>query len=236
MYKIINFDTLPSTNKYLKENYQNYNEYTVVSTYKQTEGKGRENKKWLAENNKNITFSILLKPTIDTTKLPLITLIAGASVRNVISKYHSSEIKWPNDIIVNNKKISGILVESIISNKIEALIVGIGINSNQEQFDSSIQSIATSLKIVLGKEIDNALLINQVIIEFDRLYKDFLNNGKEFLDVCRKYNYLQDRKIYHENNEYIVKDINDIGNLVVSDTNNCLKELFYGEVTLSNIY
>ena len=117
MYKIINFPTLSSTNQYLKENYKKYDEFVVVTTDNQTNGKGRMDRVWNSSKD-DLIFSILLKPKFDSSKIPLISLIMGASLCNVINKYQNCSIKWPNDIIINDKKIAGILVEAISSYEI----------------------------------------------------------------------------------------------------------------------
>jgi len=235
MYKIINFDTLPSTNKHLKENYQNYDEFTIITTDNQTNGKGRMTRAWNSTKD-DLTFSILLKPDIDSSYISQIPLIMGAALCRIINKYIKSEIKWPNDIIVNNKKIAGILVEGITSNKVEAIVVGVGINVNSTSFPNDLLIKATSLKKELNKTIDKEKLLYKIIKEFIILYIEFLNGNGKYLDICIENNYLKNKQVYVDNELIEVIDINLNGNLLIKDSNNNMKEIYYGEVTLNKIY
>ena len=92
MYNIIKFETLPSTNKYLKENYQNYDEFTIITTDNQTNGKGRMTRVWNSTKD-DLTFSILLKPNIDSSQISQIPLIIGASLCEIINKYIKLTLK-----------------------------------------------------------------------------------------------------------------------------------------------
>ena len=234
-YNIINFNVISSTNKYLKENYSHYPEYTVVKADKQTEGKGRMSRRWESEEGKNLTFSILLKQQIDSEKMPLLSLVVGASLYETIGKYIKCEIKWPNDIIVNNKKIAGILVESIFSSKLEAVVLGIGINVNQEIFSNDLLIKATSLSNELKQKIDCEKLLNEFINEFDIMYNDFIIGNNRFINICKENNYLKQKEVFYNNKQIKVLDISDNGNLIIKDEEG-IKELYFGEVTFTNTY
>lgn len=235
MYNIIKFDTLPSTNKYLKEHYNQYDEFTVITTDNQTNGKGRMARVWNSTKD-DLTFSILLKPNIDSSYISQIPLIMGAAVCRMISKYTKSEIKWPNDIMVNNKKIAGILVEGITSTKVDAIVVGVGINVNSTNFPEDLIIKATSLKNELNKTIDKEKLLNKIIKEFIILYIEFLNGNEKYIDICIENNYLKNKKVYVNNELIEVLDISLNGNLLIKDSSNNIKELYYGEVTLNKVY
>ncbi len=234
-YNIITFDTLPSTNLYLKQNYNALQENTVIITNNQTNGRGRGNRVW-ESNSDDLTFSILLKPNIDSNKIPLISLVVGASLCQTINKYITSYIKWPNDILVNDKKLAGILLEAVSSNKIEAIIVGIGININSIKFSDDLIIKATSLKKILNKDINKNEVLEYFLEIFNDLYTKFIKNNNEYLDICKKYNYLKNRQVYINNEQVKVLDINDQGNLIVIDNNQNIKQLYYGEVTLHHLY
>lgn len=234
MYKIINFPTLSSTNQYLKENYKEYDEFVVVTTDNQTNGKGRMNRVWNSSKD-DLIFSILLKPKFDSSKIPLISLIMGASLCNVINKYQNCLIKWPNDIIINDKKIAGILVEAISSYEIDAVIIGIGINVNSEKFPSDLIIKASSLKLETNKLIDKEILLDEILKEFLRLYFLFIDNDYEFLNIVKENNYLKNKNVYINDKEVKVLDINNSGNLIILE-DNTIKEIYYGEVTLNKIY
>lgn len=234
MYNIIKFDTLPSTNLYLKQNYQNYNEFTIITTDNQTNGKGRMTRIWNSSKD-DLTFSILLTPTFDSSKLPLISLIIGAALCNVINRYISCSIKWPNDIIINDKKVAGILVEGVFSDKTEAVIVGIGINVNQVFFSDDLIIKATSLRLETNNIIDKDKLLKEVVEEFITLYNKFLQNDNTYLDIVKNNNYLKNKEVYLNNQKIKVLDINNNGNLIILE-DNMQKEIYFGEVTLNQIY
>lgn len=234
MYKIINFPTLSSTNQYLKENYKKYDEFVVVTTDNQTNGKGRMDRVWNSSKD-DLIFSILLKPKFDSSKIPLISLIMGASLCNVINKYQNCSIKWPNDIIINDKKIAGILVEAVSSYEIDAVIIGIGINVNSEKFPSDLIIKASSLKLETNKLINKEILLDEILKEFLRLYFLFIDNDYEFLNIVKENNYLKNKNVYINDKEVKVLDINNSGNLIILE-DNTIKEIYYGEVTLNKIY
>lgn len=232
--KVLQFESLPSTNQYLKDNYHKLDDFTIVYTDKQTNGKGRMQRKWFAGDGA-LTFSILLKPNVQELLIPLISLVAGSSVYLTINQYINCSIKWPNDIMVNDKKICGILVEAISTTAIEAIIVGIGINTNQEIFDGEIKNKATSLKKELHTTFDKMKIMKEVINNFNTLYNDFSQNDFSFLDICKEHNYLKGKKAFYNNQEVEIIDITNNGNLLVK-RGNLIQEIFYGEITLEQIY
>lgn len=233
--KIINFKTLPSTNQYLKEHYQELEEFTIIKADNQTNGHGRLNRSWQVEPNTNLTFSILLKPKVDSSIIPLISLVAGSSVFKTLDKYVKCTIKWPNDIMIKDKKVTGILAEGVYSNTMEALIIGIGINVNQTIFNEEIKNKATSLKLELYRDLNIDTLLQEFWVNFECLYNNYINGNNKYIKICKEHNYLKDKVVTYDNKEVKVLDISDNGNLEVLE-NNQIKELFFGEVTLQNIY
>lgn len=234
-YKVINFDVITSTNQYIKEQYKNLEPFTIINANKQTNGRGRVDRKWESIEGKNLTFSIYLKPKILPEKLPLLSLVIGASIYNVLSKYINCSIKWPNDIIVNDKKIAGILVESIYSNKLEALVAGIGININQDQFSNDLKNKATSLFIETNTEYNKNIILDEFIKEFDLLYNDFIIGNNQFVNICKEHNYLLNKEINYNGSIAKIVDISEEGKLII-DINGKQEQLFFGEITLESIY
>ena len=234
-YKVINFDVITSTNQYIKEQYKNLEPFTSITANKQTNGRGRVDRKWESIEGKNLTFSIYLKPKILPEKLPLLSLVIGASIYNVLSKYINCLIKWPNDIIVNDKKIAGILVESIYSNKLEALVAGIGININQGQFSNDLKNKATSLFIETNTEYNKNIILDEFIKEFDLLYNDFIIGNNQFVNICKEHNYLLNKEINYNGSIAKIVDISEEGKLII-DINGKQEQLFFGEITLESIY
>lgn len=233
-YEIININSIPSTNSFLKEQYEDFKEFTVLVCDNQTGGKGRMGRVWFSSND-NIAMSILLKPKSDIN-ISNISLVVGASVFNVLNRYVNCSIKWPNDILSNDKKLCGILLEAISTNEVEALICGIGININQTEFEKEIENKATSLKKLLNKDFDKALIINEIINSFDRLYTDFINGNNTYMEIIRNNFYLKDKIGFINGNEEVkIIDIDEEGKLIVL-SNNKLKKLNSGEITLEKFY
>lgn len=234
-FNIITIQEHPSSNLYIKENYKELEENTVLNVVNQTNGRGRGQRKWEAEPGKNLTFSLYLKPQINSNQIPLISLIIGASLYNTLSKYIKCSIKWPNDLMINDQKVGGILLESVFSDHLEALICGIGININQINFPDDLIIKATSLKKELAIDFNKDDILNQFLVEFELLYRDFLLGNNQFLKICKENNYLINKEVYYDNKKIKVIDINENGNLVIED-NGQTKELYYGEVTLNKVY
>lgn len=233
-YEILKVNSIPSTNTFLKEHYEEFKEFTVLICDHQTEGKGRMGRTWFS-GIENIAMSILLKPN-NNVNISNISLVVGASVFKTLNRYINCSIKWPNDILVNNKKICGILLEAISSYEIEALIAGIGININQIEFEEEIKNKATSLKIELNKDVSKEEIINSIINDFDYLYTDFLNSGNEYMDIIKNNFYLKDKTGFINGiDEVKILDIDEEGKLIVTKNNQTIK-LNSGEVTLEKFY
>lgn len=236
MYKKVYFDTLSSTNTYLKHNYKNYSDNTVLICKEQTGGHGRLGRSWVSSTD-NISLSLLLKPFIKINQIARLSLMTSAVIHEVINKYTDNVlIKWPNDILVNKKKVSGILLESIYSDKIEAIIIGVGINVNTTVFPDEIASKATSLKLETDKDYDLESIIDELITTFDRYYQKYLLDDLEFLNICRKYSSVINKMIRINDEEVFVLDILDNGSLLVKNEVGLVKEISYGEITLKDEY
>ena len=236
MFKKIYFDTLPSTNQYLKDHYQEYYDHTVIICHNQTNGYGRINRKWEMNPNESITMSILLKQDIAPEEAPKLSLMTSVAVFKVISSLvNKVMIKWPNDVLINDKKVSGILLESVMSTKLEALIVGIGINVNNGIFPDNLNSKATSLKLETRDNYDMEILIDEILKWFDYYYNDFLKNHHSYLKICRKYSSVIGNSYLINGKSAYVLDILDNGNILVKHGNDNI-EYSYGELTLEDSY
>jgi BirA family biotin operon repressor/biotin-[acetyl-CoA-carboxylase] ligase len=177
------YKELPSTQTTVKMLAQKgFKEGTVVIAEKQTSGYGRVKKIWNS-NPGGLWFSILLKPFLfpeESTKLALILSIA---LKQTFDFYNvDSKIKWPNDIIINNKKIAGIIIEtSAEQDIINWIVAGIGVNINNE-LPKELEEISISLKEIMNKEIDRIEFICKFFINFEKLYTSFKQKGfKQFL-------------------------------------------------------
>jgi len=171
-------EQVDSTNKYAKNNIDKFTDMTVVYTSIQTSGRGRLQRTWNFMGEENIYASIILKPTEEykeiysnLTQYLCLILAETFEEYNIIPK-----IKWPNDILVNNKKIYGFLAESVIvGSKLKGLVLGFGVNlnCNQEKFDL-INQPATSLDIETGMKIDRDIFLNKILDKFCLRYNEFI--------------------------------------------------------------
>ncbi len=175
-------ESLPSTNSYLTDlvKIQDLQEGTIVSTGYQSAGRGYSNSRWESEKNKNLLFSILLRPSgIKPDQQFLISMLISLGVCDFAERYiRSAKVKWPNDIYVDDDKIAGILIEnSIMEDRIEYSIAGIGFNINQELFLSSAPN-PISLKQITGVEYDLTSGLTLISADLDNRYKQLLS-GKD---------------------------------------------------------
>ncbi|MDT0608399.1 biotin--[acetyl-CoA-carboxylase] ligase [Croceitalea rosinachiae] len=165
--QLIKLDATTSTNHYLKQlALQNHlKDYTVTITQKQTHGRGQTGAKWISEEGKNLTFSVLKIfenfKAIDQVYLNCAVSLALADALKELS-VPDLRVKWPNDIMSGNHKICGILIENILQgNKVSKSIIGIGLNVNQIRF-SGLQNVS-SLQLLLGKTLDLEILMKRII-------------------------------------------------------------------------
>ena len=187
---IIHFHEIESTNEEAKRIAEKgFPEGTLVIAEKQTAGKGRMGRLWQSLST-GLWTSILLKPSIPPRDAPQLALLTAAALRTTLSKDFGIEakIKWPNDLLVDNKKICGILTEMKGEmDRINYIINGVGINVNQdpEDFPVELANTATSLKIIKEKEIDRLLLLQRYLETLEEFYLDFLESGFERTrEVC----------------------------------------------------
>jgi len=181
-HKVIAYQQVGSTNDVaLRLGRSGAEEGTLVIAESQTAGRGRHGRRWQSPPNTSILASLILRPQIHKSKIALINLLAAVAVARAIKIVVAlpANIKWPNDVLICGKKISGILTE-VESQKenIRFLAVGIGINVNipQDSFPVSLKPKATSLNILLGYEVSRVKLLQQLLLEFERRYI-LLRNG-----------------------------------------------------------
>lgn len=142
----------------------------IVIADGQTRGRGRRGRTWHSEPGTGIYLSTLIRPDLFPEQLPILTLMAGLATAKAVNEFipHPAQLKWPNDLLLKGKKIAGILCERH-SAKIPAVIIGIGINANQNHFPRNLKEIATSLKLEFGKDVNRTALIKSLITQLDLL-------------------------------------------------------------------
>lgn len=206
--KTIHFETIDSTNTYLKENYEKLDNFTFVSADFQIAGRGRNNRNWKSEKGENLLFSLLIKDKTLIDKFSSLSVISAFSIIKALNLEHLS-IKWPNDIYYKDSKLCGILLEAVTRNEIECLIIGIGLNVNQREFVGEYKRTPTSLYQITNLTQDMRILKDKI---FNQLYNDFMKvkEDYDFYNDIKEYDYLKDREVYAEiNNE--VKQIKVLG-------------------------
>ncbi len=187
----IHFDKLSSTNDYSTDLLSKSNpiEGTVISTYNQLSGKGQIGRKWFSDEYKNITSSVILKPSfLSVDKIFYLNIILSLSIHEALTKITRKEfaIKWPNDIYFQNKKIAGLLIQQFIQgNKVQSTVMGFGININQLVFPSELPN-PTSLALIEEKNFNLDDVLKEVLkilgVYYCRLReRAFISLKKEYL-------------------------------------------------------
>ncbi len=245
------FQVIDSTNAYLLTLARDgAPEGTVVQADFQTAGHGRQKRRWLSAPGQNLLFSILLKPELEIDYSKKIMLATAIILANTIENYLQAHqldpvqisFKWPNDLLVNGRKLSGILAESILRDKkIEAMVLGIGINLNEpvEKMPPEIRDIATSLRSITGQSIDREEFLCMFMQEFEKNYERFERNFydhvvDEWKERCDQFGQKVTIRTPFGEEIGIIKDVNESGYLVYEDQKGVLKALIAGEITKSN--
>ena len=209
----------------------------------QTAGKGRRGKGWQSPKGTGIWMSMLLTPNITPPEAPVLTLLAGLAVCRAVRQQTglTAMIKWPNDILISNKKICGILTELYAEmDSVHFVITGIGINVNTEVFPEELQKTATSLKIEKGETISRKNMIKAVIEEFEKIYLQYEKECSflPFREEYKKYciNVGKELQVLSKQ-PFIAKgiDITEQGELLVQKQTGEKVVVFSGEVSIRNI-
>lgn len=149
----------------------------VILAENQTSGIGTHGRKWFVEKGKNLTFDIILIPNCDIKKINNLTVVIAECIVKTLKELYNIEtkIKMPNDIILNNKKLAGILTESsVLGNYVKKIFIGIGININQEFFENQIVNIATSLKKEFKINFDKCEILKRFLEIFEERYLNLI--------------------------------------------------------------
>ena len=212
-------------------------EGTAVIAEKQTSGRGRLKREWVTPQG-NIAVSVVLYPA--RKDLPFLTMLAALAVQCGIRKTTGlkCQLKWPNDVLINGKKVCGILLESRAAvNSVDYAIIGIGINVNIKLADyQEISAIATSLADETGKEVSRVVLLQNLFLEMEKLYLR-LRNGESILAEWRDNLVTIGKQIHVRAGddvfEGIAESVADDGSLMLRCTDGRLMKFTAGDVTLS---
>lgn len=240
---IINLDEIDSTNEYLKrmsDDGYNSDELLVATAQYQTSGKGRRGRSWVTEPGTALMFSVLLKPKLKLDDCSMLTLVMALAVKRSLSDMDiEAMIKWPNDLVLNKKKICGILTEAIAETG--QMIIGVGINTNQDCMPDDLSLTATSILMETDDCIDHDSLLNSIIYHFEQLTESVYDTGdlsllrKEYEDSLVSMN--ENVTVLDPSNEYdgICKGLDDRGQLIVEHENKETR-VYAGEVSVRGIY
>lgn len=239
------FNEVSSTNTVARFlSMHNIEDGSVIISEKQTAARGRSGKSWESPLG-GVWLSIVLNPHVEHSKLPLITLATGVAVAKTLEKIgvENPEIKWPNDIMINGKKVCGILTEAIAKfNTIESVIIGVGIDANLDldQFPEDLKEGTTTLEKELGRKGNENLLIKIFLEEFEEISELFDHEGYEaILKEWRKRSYsigkiVEVREPFNQNYDAYVLGISKEGALVVEKIDGTLAKVISGECIIKN--
>ncbi len=218
---------------------------TLVVADMQTAGRGRRGRGWVSPPGHSIYMSLLLRPDIRPGNAPMLTIVMAYSVAEAIRDCTglNVQIKWPNDIILNGKKIVGILTEmSTEIDYINHVVIGVGINVNMESFPEELSDKATSLRIEMGKSVKRSPIIAETMIRFEACYEQFAQKGdlgflresyNEMLVNCGREVLILGAK---ESYKAYALGIDDNGELLIRREDGTEETVYAGEVSVRGVY
>lgn len=244
--KVYFYDEIDSTNTQAKRLAEDgAPSGTLVVSDCQVKGKGRRGRTWESPRASAIYMTLMLRPQILPERASMLTLVMGLSVVQAIrSVLHiETSIKWPNDVVLNRKKLVGILTEmNAQMDYIEYLVIGIGINANMGSFPQELQDKATSLQIELGHPVNRAELVAATMKCFEENYEIF-EKTQDLSGLMEAYhavlaNYNQPVRVLEPGNEYsgVARGINKKGELLVERDDGSVKTVYAGEVSVRGLY
>lgn len=256
--EVLYFDSLDSTNNYARKlAAEGCSDGISIIAGQQTAGKGRLGRSWISPPDKGIYISIVLKPPLAPAETPIFTLAAAVAVANAISEATGMEagIKWPNDLIIEGRKVCGILLEmSSEADRVNYIILGIGINysQNKEDFPEELRNRAISLKAAAISRIDNIgvtvgpgfsrlSVVRSILRELDDVTQLVItDNNAKVLEMWRNKSVTLGREVSFKikDTEYTgtAADITADGRLLVACHDGIRRELLSGEVSVRGLF
>lgn len=218
---------------------------TLIVAERQTAGRGRRGKLWESPEGTAIYMTIGMKPEFAPDKASMLTLVMALSVAQAIEEQSGLEagIKWPNDVVVNKRKVCGILTEMILEAEyIRCVVTGVGINVNQPSMPEEIAQTATSLFIEKGEKLSRAALIESVMRHFENNYDCFIGS-LDLSELKEAYEARLENKdklvrVLDPKGEYegIARGIRCTGELIVELPDGIVREVYAGEVSVRGYY
>lgn len=244
--KVYYFDKTGSTNVEAKHEAELGAPHgTLVVADSQSDGRGRRGRSWEAKAGENIFMTLLLRPEFAPDRASMLTLLMALATAQAVEEccQLQAKIKWPNDLVVNGKKICGILTEmSMERDYIQHVVIGVGINVNQLQFDGEIEQKATSLRIEGKQTFSRAELIQHVMENFEKQYTLFTKTldlsalmgeyNKRLVSMNKQVRILDPKGEY----EGISQGITNEGELIVRKPDQTVEKVYAGEVSVRGLY
>ena len=232
----LHFIELDSTNDYLKNNYESLINLTFVSADYQIKGRGRNERKWFSSKGENLLFSILIKENITLKEPGLYSIYCIVEIAKYLEKIGLKNvlIKWPNDIYVNDKKILGVLSEGkYLGSDLLYVIVGIGLNVNQQYLNEQLNRPFTSIYNELNHPIDIEILKDEIFPLLEKLLLNINDYQKETNSYLSNHNYLKNKEVYAflNNEKKLIKVIDIVDGKLLAKVDNELILINSGEIT-----
>ncbi len=238
--KVIKLEEAESTNGYAKVYINTIPDKTVVHALRQTAGRGRLNRAWVDLGDGNLFVSVVLKPSNTFSDIySNLTQYLSVVLCKVLETYSiKPEIKWPNDVLVNGKKIAGILSETVMHSQIlDGIVLGVGVNLNAEIKNLSLvqDKQITSLNLETGKDVDVEVFLEELLCEFFKNYDEFLLSGFNMIkDDYLKRNCFLDKEVniqvFNSVKTGVAKSVTDRGELVLNTKDNNETLLTIGDI------
>lgn len=232
-------EEVESTNSFLLDKANKFNsDGTILLAEKQSKGRGRKERVWYSAKGQNLTFSILLtSKKYLGKKFNLLNFTTSLSVAFALENLFQlkTELKWPNDVLVNGKKICGILLESTSQgNKIERVVIGVGLNVNQGLFQGNFNLEPTSVKLELGENVDREKLLAELLNTFEELLLKIDSKPDEIMkDWKDRCNLIGEKISVTEdgNTKYGIFDDLDEEGFLLLKTKNKIEKIHFGDVS-----
>lgn len=240
------YDVLDSTNLQAKLDAEHgAGQGALVVADMQTAGRGRRGRAWSSPPGTNVYYTLILKPDLAPDKASMLTPVMGLAVAEGIRSTCGLEaqIKWPNDIVINGKKVCGMLAEmSLERDFIHYVVIGVGINVGLQEFPEEIAATATCLQWECGNKVPRAELIVNIMHAFEKYYETFLKQG-DLSGLMEQYSRLlvnngREVRVLDPKGEFqgIARGINELGELLVEREDGSVTAVYAGEVSVRGIY
>ncbi|MDR9418233.1 biotin--[acetyl-CoA-carboxylase] ligase [Gracilimonas sp.] len=233
------FEELPSTNSHAKKMERKSSLHGVlVLTDFQSGGRGQHNRKWVVEPEQNLTFSLVFEPA-KANRLNLLTLTCALAIKEVLENEAGINgiLKWPNDVLVKEKKICGILTETVfIGNQLDRIVAGIGLNINQLRFSDEIKHNATSVSIESGEETEREELLAKLLQRIEFRYRQWVQQNQELVREINQSIRGVGKWCSLQVNDEVLKEkykflgVNESGELLAMDENLDVRKYSYEQV------